>query len=67
MVAFNTGVTVLIGWKGGRGGEWIRGKGRLFKVKQTELGSSKECAMGDKKCCYMGGAERKYAEIPPLT
>lgn len=42
-------------------------KGGLFKVKQTELGSSKECAMGDKKCCYMGDAERKYAGIPPLT
>lgn len=42
-------------------------KGGLFKVKQTELGSSKECAMGDKKFCYMGDAERKYTGIPPLT
>lgn len=33
MVIFNTGVTLLLGWKGGRSGECIRGNRGSFKVK----------------------------------
>ena len=71
MLIFNTGVTLLIGWRGGRGGEWIRGEKEVFfKVNyccRLSWALQKEHAMGDKKSCYVDDAERKDAGIPPLA
>lgn len=68
---FNTGVNLLIGWRGRRGGEWIKGEKEVyFKVNYCGRLSSavqKEHALEDKSSCYVDDAERKDAEIPPLA
>lgn len=71
MLIFNTEITLLIGWRRGRGGEWTKGEKEAFsKVTyccRPSWALQKEHAMGEKKSCYMNVAWRKDAGIPSLT
>lgn len=72
MLIFNPGVALLIGWRGGRGGEWVRGEKEVFlKVNyccRLSWDLRKEHDRGGKKKSrYADGAERKDVGIPPLA